>query len=72
MLNGRLRDWGKGDRRQLYEEVIFCFDSQYFGLETSCSAVGRVCAFCFNSQFFGLETSYRAVGSQKKGGVWFH
>ena len=69
MLNGRLMAWSREDRRQLYEEVIFCFDSQYFGLETSCSAVGRVCAFCFNSQFFGLETSCSAVGSEKDGGV---
>jgi hypothetical protein len=69
MLNGRLMALDKEYRKQLYEDVIFCFNSQFIGLETSCSAVGRVCAFCFNSQFFGLETSYRAVGSEKEGGV---
>jgi len=40
MLNGRLRAWGKGYRRQLYEDVIFCFNSQFFGLETSHRAIG--------------------------------
>jgi len=49
-----------------------CFNSQFSGLETSCSAVGRVWAFCFNSQFFGLETSYKAVVSEKMCGVQVH